>query len=157
VLFVLHLLSFGAVVFLFHSSHPFKRNLEIPFSEVLGYISAERRGRTLLVTNEPVTGYLARSIVDCAIGAGWRRQGSCQVSDLGSFDTVIIGGDHNFSRARRLVALEGRVSETMRYANAREFGFDADAGVKTRLTGADLSSFLLRLTVYRRDGAKPDP
>ena len=135
------------------SVHPFKRAAVIPYGEVLDFVRANRSGRTLVVSTDPVVVYELRSDERSgALCASFFFDTSACFGDA-AYDTVVLIRGHN-SRSgdvydRRFEAHVQRVIGDRHKRAALEAGLDKDAALKTRLTGVSLSEHILAVEVYR--------
>jgi hypothetical protein len=137
------------------TSHPFKRNAAIPYRSVLDFIDANKKGRLLVVSTDPVVPWelqhtAGREAVCASYFFGARQ---CFAPGQAYDSIVLIHGHSNQSghpalirrfddKAKKLIA--GRRKIVTLYA-----GYDADAALKTRLTGVPLGEHILTVELYR--------
>lgn len=137
------------------TTHPFKRNTVIPYASVLDFVRANQRGRTLVVSTEPVVPWEMR--VDAAHGAYcvsyFLKERRCFAAGQ-HYDTVVLIRGYNdlsgFARfMRRFGARINGLIAGRRKVAILHAGLDKDAALKTWLTGVPLSPHILTITLYR--------
>ncbi len=130
------------------NDRPFKRNTAVPVAAVTSYVREQSHGRTLIVSIEPVSGYVLSKTGDACVYIRVLA-GPCQPDALDDFSTLIVIDDSTIDQY--LSDMVERYSRTKPLVEQRRFGTDLDAALKTRLTGVPLPEYLVEVSVYRLD------
>jgi len=147
--------SAGAIANVTHSTRPFKRNAAIPFGQVLDFIRTNEKGRTLIISSDPVVVWELRHDRPrdqrCVTYFGDRR--SCFASDRQYDSIFVISGNSNRSSdagsmTQFAVRLDALLAGRRKVAELHA-GRDDDAALKTWLTGVPLDEFILSVQLYR--------
>jgi hypothetical protein len=132
---------------------PFKRNAVIPYRDVLSFVSSNAQGPTTLLTMDAVTGYSLAGVPQLCIEefevyrSGW-LDSSC-VPDPATQTVIIVKGDPlDEDEPHWRDKTEAFIGNRKLIAQAH-FGYDADASLKSRLTGRHLAPSLLDAEIYR--------
>jgi hypothetical protein len=137
------------------TTHPFKRNAVAPFAEIIATIDANADGKALVVSTDPVLAWVLsheRARPDRCVSIFFSNR-AC-LADPGSYRTiVVVSGHHRWSgnaafTGRFAANLETLIAGRRKVASVPE-GFDADAPLKTRLTGTPLDTAILTVDIYR--------
>jgi hypothetical protein len=135
-----------------HNDRPFKRNAAIPIEAVVSYVQGQSHGRSLIVSAEPVSGYMLAHGNDASHCVYVRSlAGPCRLDQFDDFNTVILIDDGSLQHDPAMARLVDDHIRTKALAEQQRFGHDLDAGLKTRLTGVDLPDYLIDVLVYRLD------
>jgi hypothetical protein len=139
------------------STTPFKRNAVMPYQEVLDFVTTNRQGPTTLLTMDAVAGYSLAGIPQLCIEeyevyrSGW-RDSSC-APDAATQTVIVVKGDPlNEDEPTWRDKTAAFIGNRKLMAQAH-FGYDADASLKSRLTGRHLEPSLLDAERYTRRGA----
>ena len=153
----LQLITLVSTLVLFNGfgDRPYKRNLSIPFDQVTSIVRPVLKGKSLLISSEPVSYYLLRHDISCAVLINENRPANCAAATPGSFDTVVVISAQQFEDYPDLVAADRRFTLGMRSAGRWQVGFDKDAALKNRLTHSKLSPRILDIEVYAKPGGAP--
>jgi hypothetical protein len=149
---VLIVVSIAVVANLRASDTPFKRNAAIPYAEVMEFVRANQRGKTIVVTTDAVVEYSLSGAPEICIErfVSWANAwASARCQDIRSDTVIVVKGappDDNDpvwrTRLAEIAADKSAVAEA-------HFGRDDDAALKNRLTGSRLPSSLVDAMVYR--------
>jgi hypothetical protein len=126
------------------TEHPFKRNLAIPVREAVDWTLAQVPTGAMAIVSEPVIEYELRKRGVCVIGRARVDEG-CELTGR----PVVVVRDHTFGRIDYLNEGAARATSGRPLAAARTFGIDRDAGLKNRLTGSDLTGWIVRIEIWR--------
>jgi hypothetical protein len=144
--------SVAAIANLISGTHPFKRNSVVPYQAIFDFIDRNANGSALVVSTDPVVPWVLR-------GAGERCSGyffevrHCLQSGQ-RYDTVFVISGHN-DRSENIALMDQfqtLVSDVTAGRLKRAsvpVGYDADAALKTRLTGVPLDPAILTIDFYR--------
>ncbi len=134
-------------------THPFKRNLVIPYQTILNFINQNKQGSVLVVSIEPVTPWILKDPP-----ADWCAQYFFDVQQCTKsgrhYDTVFVISGHN-DRSEDAAAMQDfRNFLTPIIAGRSKIatigvGRDEDAALKSRLTGIPLDEAILTVDFYR--------
>lgn len=136
-------------------SHPFKRNSAIPYQSILDFIETNESGKVLIVSSDPVVPWVLRHRQDhdrrCV--SYFLNERECLAAPP-RYDSifVIVGHSDRSADAAFMRKFDGAVSELTagrRKAATIHAGVDADADLKSRLTGVVLDSHILTVDLYR--------
>jgi hypothetical protein len=129
------------------SKAPFKRELAIPYDEMIRFIAHRVHGSVLYVSPEPVSDYLLRDSGYCIL---YTRDGPppCAAQGPDRFDTVVLGIYPNFERLLDVPAVLADIQQHRTLRSRRPFGYDRWAGLKTRLTEVDLGTWIITVEIY---------
>jgi hypothetical protein len=148
------LLLFGtALVNARQSAAPFKRDLVIPFDEVTNFIAENVHGSVLYLTYEPVSRYLTRRDGYCtmfSVNDTWFEESPvapCARQGLDRFDTIVVGVWPPNWTPTGAAALD-YIHEHRKLQSRAQFGYDRWAGLKTRLSGVGLDSWIMTIEIY---------
>lgn len=126
------------------SEHPFKRNLAIPVAEALDWTLAKVPTGAMAYVSEPVIEYGLRKRGLCIVGRARVDEG-CELTGR----PVVVVRDQTFGRIDYLNEGVARSTAGRTLLAAQTFGVDRDAGWKNRLTGANLTGWIVRIEVWR--------
>jgi hypothetical protein len=136
-----------------HSSHPFKRQVIVPFDEVIEFVHANQSGTTAVLTSDVTVDFLLASDRQLCVMRFdvWDSQWEpLQCSLAAHLDTIIvIKGyplDEQTPQWKNMVT--PMLSRKTLIAEAA-FGIDDDAELKRWLTKEPLSRTILSGSVYR--------
>jgi hypothetical protein len=135
------------------STTPFKRNAVIPYQEVLDFVTTNQQGPTTLLTMDAVTGYSLASVPQLCVEeyevdrSGW-RDSSC-APDAATQTVIIVKGDPLNEDEPTWRDKTAAFIGTRKLMAQAHFGYDADASLKSRLTGRHLAPSLLDAEIYR--------
>jgi hypothetical protein len=145
----------GVLANLNHAAAPFKRNAAIPYQDILDFIRTNQAGNALIASTDEVAAWVLRHedqrgdrCVSYAV-----RETACFAPDR-HFDSIfVISGHSNQSGNARFMnrfdtAVQGVLAGRTKTAEIH-VGRDADAALKTRLTGVPLDDFILKVELYR--------
>jgi hypothetical protein len=145
----------GAVAKLSHATAPFKRNTAIPYQDILDFIRANQTGRALIASTDEVAPWVLnhRDPRDDRCVSYAVREAACFAADQRYDSIFVISGHSNQSgnarfmnrfdaALRRVLAGRTKIAEI-------HVGRDADAALKSRLTGVPLDDFILKVELYR--------
>jgi hypothetical protein len=145
----------GTLANINHATVPFKRNAAIPYADILEFIRSNEKGSTLIVSTDAVAVWVLRHQNphgDRCISRG-AREAACFAADRRYDSIFVISGHHDRSgNARfesRFAAALQRVLAGRQKIAENHVGRDADAALKSRLTGVPLDEFLLKIDLYR--------
>ena len=127
----------------------------MPDDQILGAIDANADGRMLIVSTDPVLArMLTRERARPERCASYFLEARGCLGDTAGYQTVIVVSGHNncsgnVALMRRFAeGLETLIGERQKVATM-PIGYDADAALKSRLTGPPLSAAILTFDVYR--------
>ena len=126
------------------TAHPFKRNLVIPYEEAIDWTLAQAPTGAMAFASEPVIEYGLRKRGLCVVGRARVDEG-CELTGR----PVVIVHDQTFGRVPYLLEGAARSTAGRTLLAAQTFGVDRDAGLKNRLTGANLTGWIVRIEVWR--------
>lgn len=126
------------------TEHPFKRNLVIPYNEAIDWTLARVPAGAVAYVSEPVLEYTLRQRGLCVIGRT-RVDAGCESAGR----PVVVVRDQTFGRIDYLVEGAARATAGRTSIAAQTFGIDRDAGLKNRLTGSSLTTWIVRIEVWR--------
>jgi hypothetical protein len=126
------------------TEHPFKRNLVIPYDAAIDWTLAQVPAGAVAYVSEPVLEYTLRQRGLCVIGRT-RLDKDCEPAGR----PVVVVRDQTFGRIDYLVEGATRATAGRTAIAAQTFGVDRDAGLKNRLTGAKLTTWIVRIEVWR--------
>jgi len=126
------------------TEHPFKRNLVIPYDAAIDWTLERVPAGAVVYVSEPVLEYTLRERGLCVIGRT-RVDKGCEPAGR----PVVVVRDQTFGRIDYLVEGAARATAGRTSIAAQTFGIDRDAGLKNRLTGANLTHWIVRIEVWR--------
>lgn len=126
------------------TAYPFKRNLAIPYEEAIEWTLAQVPTGAMAYVSEPVIEYGLRKRGVCVIGRVRVDEG-CDLTGR----PVVVVRDQTFGRISYLNEGVARSTAGRPLAATRDFGVDRDAGLKNRLTGSSLTTWIVRIEVWR--------
>jgi hypothetical protein len=144
--------SLGVLVNLQITRSPFKRNLAVPYEELVDFVTSNARGNAAVLTSDYITGWLLRG-----------HSGIC-VAQFEFGEDAWISNCPDDARFERVIVVRGRpLDETDPVWKARidaalarrepiaqaHFGFDHDTALKNRLAHRSLPQWILSVDVYR--------
>jgi hypothetical protein len=145
----------GTVANLNHATAPFKRNAAIPYEDILDFIRTNQAGSALIASTDEVAAWVLSHedprdgrCVSYAV-----REAACFAADR-HFDSIFVisGHSNQFRNPRfmnRLDAALQRVLAGRTKVAEIHVGRDADAALKSRLTGVPLDDFILKVELYK--------
>src|SRR5262249_11390134 len=126
----------------------YKRNLVIPYDEVVNFVVENAHGSVLYVSNDQVEAFLLRGAGYCVIWGDEGEAPPCAEQSLDHFDTIVIAVTSFFARAHiEAVLREIREHRTLR--TKASFGYDRWARLKSHLTGTKLDDWAVTVLIYR--------
>lgn len=137
-----------------HNARPFKRNLAVPFGQILDFIQTNARGSTLVISSDPVIVWeLQRWPPGKDLCISYFVDNRDCFADLRRYESIfVVWGQSNRSRnanyMRRVEATIASVTEGKHAIAKMHAGLDEDAALKTRLTHVPLDKFILEVTLY---------
>lgn len=126
------------------TAYPFKRNLVIPYEEAVDWTLAQVPAGAMAYVSEPVIEYALRSRGLCVVGR-MRVDEGCAPTGR----PVMVVRDQTFERISYLNEGVARSTAGRTLAATRDFGLDRDASLKNRLTGSSLTTWIVRIEVWR--------
>jgi hypothetical protein len=126
------------------TEHPFKRNLAIPYEEAIDWTLAQVPIGAIAYVSEPVIEYGLRKRGVCVVGR-IRVDAGCELTGR----PVVIVRDQTFGRIEYLVEGAARSTSGRPLTAQHDFGVDRDAGLKNRLTGSALTTWIVRIEIWR--------
>jgi len=136
------------------TTHPFKREAVVPYDELVAAIDANAEGRVLVVSSDPALAWILthqRARPERCVSYFFGNP-VC-FADTGGYGTIVIVGGHQARAANVTVGHRtGRIAALVagrRKVATVPVGHDADAALKSRLTGTPLTAALLTLDIYR--------
>jgi hypothetical protein len=143
----------AAIANIDRSSHPFKRAAVIPYQGILDFIAANSSGRVLVLSTDPVLPW----VLDRRGGAVCTGEflAARRCLDAGAhYDSVFVIAGHNDKSGNaaamaRFDALAAAAIAGHAKAATLTAGRDADAALKSRLTGVRLDEAILTVDLYR--------
>jgi hypothetical protein len=133
-------------------THPFKRNLAIPYQAIFDFIRTNANGSFLVISSDPVVPWVLRA-ADGGCAGYYFEVTRCL--DAGRrYDSIFVVSGHSDKSADATVSKQ--FSELIAQAIAGRSkaaslsaGRDEDAPLKTRLTGVPLEKTILTVDYYR--------
>jgi len=126
------------------TEHPFKRNLAIPHDAAIDWTLTQVPAGAMAYVSEPVIEYALRKRGLCVIGRTRVDEG-CESAGR----PVVVVRDQTFGRVDYLVDGAARATAGRTAIVAQTFGIDRDAGLKDRLTGSSLTTWIVRIEIWR--------
>jgi hypothetical protein len=126
------------------TEHPFKRNLVIPHDAAVDWTLARVPAGAIAYVSEPALEYSLRKRGLCVIGRT-RVDTGCESAGR----PVVVVRDQTFGRIDYLVDGATRATAGRTALVAQTFGVDRDAGLKNRLTGSNLTDWIVRIEIWR--------
>lgn len=126
------------------TEHPFKRNHVIPYDAAIDWALARIPAGAVAYASEPVLEYTLRKRGLCVVGRTRVDEGCEPAGRL-----VLVVRDQTFARIDYLVEGAAHATAGRTLIAAQTFGIDRDAGLKNRLTGSNLTSWIVRIEVWR--------
>jgi len=135
-------------------TRPFKREAVVPYDQLIAAIDANAEGRVLVVSSDPALAWILthqRARPERCVSYFFGNP-AC-FADTGGYGTIVIVSGHHSGAAN--VAAEHRAARAAALVADRRkvatvpVGYDADAALKTRLTGTPLTAALLTVDIYR--------
>jgi hypothetical protein len=134
-------------------THPFKRNSVVPYQTVLNFIDRNAKGTVLVISTEPVVPWVLHKFGENRCAGFFLLATRCLDSGR-HYDSIFVISGHNGNSADK--ELTGRFDELIAAATAGRtklasapMGYDADAALKSRLTGVPLDANILTVDYYR--------
>jgi uncharacterized protein YggT (Ycf19 family) len=144
--------SVAAIANLISGTHPFKRNSVVPYQAIFDFIDHNAHGSALVISTDPVVSWVLRGAEDRCAGYFFdvRR---CLQSGRRYDSIFVVFGHHDRSDDIALVAqfqaIVGDITAGRTKRASMPVGHDADAALKTRLTGVPLDPAILTVDFYR--------
>ena len=144
--------SAAAIANLISGTHPFKRNSVVPYQAIFDFIDRNANGSALVVSTDPVVPWVLRGAEDRCAGYFFdvRR---CLESGRRYDSIFVISGRNDRSNSITLMdnfqAFVGELTAGRTKGASMPAGHDADAALKTRLTGVPLEPAILTVDFYR--------
>lgn len=144
--------SVAAIANLISGTHPFKRNSVIPYQAIFDFIDRNAKGSALVVSTDPVVPWVLRGVEDRCTGYFFEVR-RCLQSGRRYDSIFVIFGHNDKSNSTAAMddfqALVGDVTAGRTKRASMPAGYDADAALKTRLTGVPLDPAILTVDFYR--------
>jgi hypothetical protein len=146
--------SVAAIANIAHSTHPFKREVVIPYETIFDFIKSNSSGRVLVASTDPVVPWtLNRQDKSTLCTAYFLRVRTCLAADR-RYDSIFVV--HGYSDHSSMAALMHRFDNVLdavttgrqKVATLRA-GRDDDAVLKQWLTGVPLEKSILTVDLYR--------
>src|SRR5690242_15882838 len=138
--------SLGVVANLQISRVPFKRNLAIPYEELVDFVSSNSKGSTEIFTSDLTTAFSLRNRSDTCVAhfnfKGERWTTVCPAARHWDRVIVVEGNPLRPSDPAWKTRVEPALAQRELIAQGH-FGFDHTAAIKNRITGASLSRWIL--------------
>jgi hypothetical protein len=134
--------------------HPFKRELAMPYDEIIDFVERNKLGDTLLLSTDPVVPWELRKLADPGLCVSYFLGEPACLAPARLYRSVFIlsGNSNRPAHGPGMQRFAARVAELTagreKIAEVR-FGQDEDAMLKTRLTGVPLDEFILTVDLYR--------
>jgi hypothetical protein len=144
--------SAAAIANLISGTHPFKRNSVVPYQAIFDFIDRNANGSALVASTDPVVPWVLRGAEDRCAGYFFdvRR---CLESGRRYDSIFVISGHNDRSNSITLMdnfqAFVGELTAGRTKGASMPAGHDADAALKTRLTGVPLEPAILTVDFYR--------
>ena len=144
--------SVAAIANLISGTHPFKRNSVVPYQAIFDFIDHNTNGSALVISTDPVIPWVLRKVEDRCAGYFFDVRRCLQSGRR--YDSIFVVFGHNdrsdddalMDRFRTLV---GDLTADRIKRASMPAGHDADAALKTRLTGVPLDPVILTVDFYR--------
>jgi len=144
--------AFRAIANINSGTHPFKRNLAIPYQAIFDFIRTNANASFLVISTDPVVPWVLRTADDGC--AGYYFEVTRCLDSARHYDSIFVVSGHSDKSADATVskqfsqliaqAIAGRSK-----AASLSAGHDEDAPLKTRLTGVPLEKTILAVDYYR--------
>ena len=144
----------AAIANIEHNARPFKRAAVIPYRSILDFIGANRSGRVLVLSTDPVVPWVLSRRHDGTLCTGeFLHAGVCLEAGQ-HYDSIFIIYGHSDKSTNavlmgRFSTLVGEATAGRRKVATLFAGRDDDAPLKSRLTGVALDKTLLTVDLYR--------
>jgi hypothetical protein len=142
----------SAIASINSGTHPFKRNLAIPYKAIFDFIRTNADGSFLVISTDPVVPWVLRAAADGC--AGYYFEVTRCLNSARRYDSIFVVSGHSDKSEEATVnkqfsqliaqAIAGRSK-----AASLSAGHDEDAPLKTRLTGVPLEKTILTVDYYR--------
>jgi hypothetical protein len=145
--------SVSAIANLISTTHPYKRNSVIPYQAIFDFIDQNANGRALVLSTDPVVPWVLRAASESRCAGYFFDVRRCLQSGR-RYDSIFVVFGHN-DRSGDIALMEdfqilvGEVTAGRAKRASVPFGHDADAALKTRLTGVALDPAILTVDFYR--------
>jgi hypothetical protein len=144
--------SVAAIANLMSGTHPFKRNSVVPYQAIFDFIDRNSSGSALVISTDPVVPWVLRQDEQRCSGYFFEVRHCLQSGQ--HYDSVFVVSGHNDrsddnSVMEQFRTLVGEVTAGRTKRASVPFGHDADATLKTRLTGVPLDPAILTVDFYR--------
>jgi hypothetical protein len=144
--------SVAAIANLISGAHPFKRNSVVPYQAIFDFIDHNAHGSALVISTDPVVPWVLRGAEDRCAGYFFdvRR---CLHSGRRYDSIFVVFGHHDRSDDNALMSqfqmIVGDITAGRTRLASMPVGHDADAALKTRLTGVTLDPAILTVDFYQ--------
>jgi hypothetical protein len=143
-----------AIADLQSGDHPFKRNLAVPYGDIIDFVERNKAGDTLVLSTDPIVPWELSKGVDPGLCVSYFFQDPTCFTPARSYRSVFVIGGYNNRSAHEPVMqrFAARVAElTAGREKIAELGVghDEDAALKTWLTGVPLDRVILTVDLYR--------
>jgi hypothetical protein len=144
--------SVAAIANLISGTHPFKRNSVVPYQAIFDFIDHNAHGSALVISTDPVVPWVLRGAEDRCAGYFFdvRR---CLHSGRRYDSIFVVFGHHDRSDDNALMSqfqmIVGDITAGRTRLASMPVGHDADAALKTRLTGVTLDPAILTVDFYQ--------
>jgi hypothetical protein len=134
--------------------HPFKRNLALPYDQIIDFVERNKVGDTLLISTDPIVPWELGKRIDPGLCTSYfLDEPTCLVPGRSYRSVLIVSGYSNRSAngpaMRRFAARVAELTAGREKIAEIRVGRDEDAMLKTRLTGVPLDEFILTVELYR--------
>jgi len=145
--------SVGAVANLNSGTHPFKRNSVIPYQAIFDFIDRNTNGSALVVSTDPVVPWILRFAGENRCAGYFLEVRHCLKAGHHYDSIFVISGHHDRSADQELTGefndFIANVTAGRTKLASSAIGYDADAALKSRLTGVPLDVNILTVDYYR--------
>jgi hypothetical protein len=133
-------------------THPFRRNLAIPYQAIFDFIRTNANGSFLVISTDPVVPWVLRTADDGC--AGYYFEVTRCLDSARRYDSIFVVSGHSYKSADATVSkqfsqLIAQATAGRSKAASLSAGHDEDAPLKTRLTGVPLEKTILTVDYYR--------
>jgi hypothetical protein len=145
--------SVAAIANLISGTHPFKRNSVVPYQAIFDFIDHNANGSALVISTDPVVPWVLRAAgKDRCAGYFFDVKRCLESGRLYDSIFVVFGHNDRSDETTLMNQFKAFVDETTAGRTklaSLPAGHDADAALKTRLTGVPLDAAILTVDFYR--------
>jgi hypothetical protein len=144
--------STAAIANLISGTHPFKRNSVVPYQAIFDFIDRNANSSALVVSTDPVVPWVLRGAVDRCTGYFFDIRRCLETGRC--YDSIFVISGHN-DRSNNIALMDnfqafvGKLTVGRAKRASLPAGHDADAALKTRLTGVPLDPTILTVDFYQ--------